>query len=72
MSMIAGMYDYACAYAEGKLEGKVDEQFMAECIAKAASLESIELDVYTAADGSTVDNYYLMALEPINFADFVG
>lgn len=72
MSMIAGMYDYACAYAEGKLEGKVDEAFMAECIAKAASLESIELDVYTAPDGSTVDNYYLMALEPINFADYVG
>ena len=45
---------------------------MAECIAAAAGLDSIELDVYTAADGSTVDNYYLMALQPINFADYVG
>ena len=72
MSMIAGMFDYACMYAEGKLEGKVDEAVMADCIAKAAGLDSIELDVYTAADGSTVDNYYLMALQPINFADYVG
>ena len=66
------MFQYACKYAEGELEGKVDEAVMAECIAAAAGLDSIELDVYTAADGSTVDNYYLMALEPINFADYVG
>ena len=72
MSMIAGMFDYACKYAEGEIEGKVDEAVMSECIAAAAGLESIELAVYTAADGSTVDNYYLMALEPINFADYVG
>ena len=72
MSMIKGSFKYAMAYAEGQLEGKVDEEFLAQCIAEAASLESLELTKYVNAEGEVSDNYYLMALEPIDFADYVG
>ena len=70
MTMIKGMYLYACQYAEGNTNGKVDEEKIAACLSESAGV-NVELDVYTAADGSTVNNYYLMALEPINFADYL-
>ena len=71
MSMINASYEYACAYAEGKLEGKVDEAFLTECFSKAAGSEAT-LDKYTDATGTVQDNYYLIQFSPIDFADYVG
>ena len=71
MAMINASFTYACMYAEGKLEGKVDEQALTDCISAEAGA-AIELGKYTNAEGETVDNYYLIALSPINFADYVG
>ena len=71
MSMINAGFEYACAYAEGKTNGKVDMDVLSKCFANAAGGE-IELGKYVDAAGNTYDNYLLIALEPINFADYVG
>ena len=71
MSMINASYEYACAYAEGKIEGKVDEAFLTECFSEAAGSEAV-LGVYTDATGTEQSNYYLIQFSPIDFADYVG
>ncbi|MBQ6347000.1 MAG: DUF3798 domain-containing protein [Clostridia bacterium] len=71
MSMINAGYEYACAYAEGKTNGKVDMDVLNKCFANAAGGE-IELGTYVDASGNEYPNYLLIALEPINFADYVG
>lgn len=70
MSMIKGMFAYACEYAEGNIEGKIDEAAMEKAISESAGVE-VKLDKYVDANGDKVENYYLMALSPIDFADFV-
>ena len=70
MSMINASYEYACAYAEGKIE-KVDEAFLTECFSKAAGSEAI-LGKYTNATGEELANYYLIQFSPIDFNDYVG
>ena len=71
MSMINGSFQYACAYAEGKTNGKVDVEYLQKCYSEAAGSD-IEFTKYVDASGSTYDNYLLIALEPINFADYLG
>jgi len=70
MSMINAGFAYACAYAEGKTDGKVDMAVLNDCFAEAAGGE-IELGTYVDASGAEYDNYLLIALEPINFADYL-
>jgi hypothetical protein len=71
MSMINAGFAYACAYAEGKTDGKVDMDVLNTCFANAAGGE-IELGTYVDAAGNEYDNYLLIALEPIDFADYLG
>ena len=71
MSMINAGFEYACAYAEGKTNGKVDMDVLNKCFANAAGGE-IELGTYVDASGNEYPNYLLIALEPINFADYLG
>ena len=71
MSMINASYEYACAYAEGKLEGKVDEAFLTECFSTAAGSEAT-LGKYTDATGTVQENYYLIQFSPIDFNDYIG
>ena len=71
MSMINASYEYACAYAEGKIEGKLDEAFLTQCFSEAAGSEAV-LGVYTDATGTEQSNYYLIQFSPIDFADYVG
>ncbi len=70
MSMILGAFEYACAYAEGKIEGKLDVDLLAECVSKAADA-TVAFDVYTNDKGETFSNYLLMALNPIDFLDYI-
>ena len=70
MSMINASYEYACAYAEGKIE-KVDEAFLTECFSEAAGSEAI-LGKYTNANGEELANYYLIQFSPIDFNDYIG
>ena len=72
MSMIKGMFTYAQKWAEGELAEKVDVDLMEQCIAESAGLDSLELTTYVNASGETTDNYFLMALSPIDFADYVS
>ena len=71
MSMINGSFEYARLYAEGKTEGKVDVAALQKCYSEAAGSE-IEFTKYVDADGNEYANYLLIALEPINFADYLG
>ncbi|MCR4884954.1 MAG: DUF3798 domain-containing protein [Clostridiales bacterium] len=71
MSMINGGFLYAQAYAEGKTNGKVDVEFLEKCYSEAAGSE-IKFTNYVDASGNNYDNYLLIALEPINFADYLG
>ena len=70
MSMINASYEYACAYAEGKIE-KVDEAFLTQCFSEAAGSEAI-LGKYTNATGEELANYYLIQFSPIDFNDYIG
>ena len=70
MSMINAGFSYAQAYAEGKTNGKVDLDVLNACFAEAAGGE-IELGTYVDAAGNEYPNYLLIALEPINFADYL-
>ncbi len=72
MTMIKGMFAYAQLWAEGKLDQKVDVDTMEKCFAEAAGLDALELGTYVNAEGNTIDNYFLMALSPIDFADYLG
>ena len=71
MSMINAGFEYACLYAEGKTNGKVDLDVLSQCFANAAGSE-IELGTYVDAAGNEYANYLLIALEPINFADYLN
>ena len=71
MSMINGGFQYACAYAEGKTNGKVDVEYLQKCYSEAAGSD-IEFTKYVDASGAAYDNYLLIALDPINFADYLN
>ena len=71
MSMINGGFLYACAYAEGKTNGKVDVEYLQKCYSEAAGSD-IEFTKYVDATGTTYDNYLLIALDPLNFADYLS
>ena len=70
MSMINAGFEYATAYAKGELSEKVDMDKLTECFSHAAGGD-IELGKYVDASGNEYDNYLLIALEPINFADYL-
>ena len=70
MSMINAGFEYAQLYAEGKTDGKLDMDTLTQCFANAAGGE-IELGTYVDASGNEYDNYLLIALEPIDFADYL-
>ncbi|MBP5168219.1 MAG: DUF3798 domain-containing protein [Oscillospiraceae bacterium] len=70
MSMINAGYAYAVKYASGETNGKLDMDVLNACFAEAAGGE-IELGTYVDASGNSYDNYLLIALEPINFADYL-
>ena len=71
MSMINAGYAYACKYIAGETNGKLDMDVLNACFAEAAGGE-IELGTYVDASGNSYDNYLLIALEPINFADYLN
>ncbi|MBR4458405.1 MAG: DUF3798 domain-containing protein [Clostridia bacterium] len=70
MSMINGAFEYARLYAEGKTDGKVDVAVLQQCYSEAAGSD-IEFTKYVDAGGTEYANYLLIALEPINFADYL-
>ena len=71
MSMINAGYEYACKYIAGETNGKLEMAVLNACFAEAAGGE-IELGTYVDASGNSYDNYLLIALEPINFADYLN
>ena len=70
MSMINAGFQYACLYAEGKTDGKLDKAVLEQCFADATG-GPIALEAYVDADGKAYDNYLLIAMDPINFADYL-
>lgn len=70
MSMINAGYLYSVEYAEGRTNGKVDMDVLNKCFTEATGGE-IELGAYVDAEGKEYANYLLIALDPINFADYL-
>ena len=70
MSMINAGFLYSVEYAEGRTNGKVDMDVLNKCFTEATGGE-IELGAYQDQDGKTYDNYLLIALDPIDFADWL-
>ncbi len=70
MSMINAGFLYSMEYAEGRTNGKVDMDVLNKCFKEATGGE-IELGAYQDQDGKTYDNYLLIALDPIDFADWL-
>ncbi len=70
MGMINASYEYACLYAEGKTNGKVDEPVLVKCFSDAAGVEA-KLDTYTDATGKNLSNYYLIYFDAIDFNDYL-
>jgi len=70
MSMINAGYLYSVEYAEGRTNGKVDMDVLNKCFTEATGGE-IELGTYVDAEGKEYPNYLLIALDPINFADYL-
>jgi len=70
MSMINASYAYAVEYAEGRTDGKVDMEVLNKCYSEAAGGD-IELGTYVDADNVEYENYLLIALEPIDFNDYL-
>ena len=71
MSMINAGFDYACAYAEGRTDGKVDMEVLNRCFSNVAG-SKMDLGVFTDAGGRKYPNFRMIALQPINFADYAG
>ena len=65
MTMIRGSFQYACLSAEGKTDGKADQAKFVACYAAAAGT-----GVHIEADQDT-ENYLLVALQPVDFADYL-
>ena len=70
MCMINASFAYAIEYAEGRTDGKLDKVALNKCFAGAAG-GIIELGVFRDAAGRKHSNYLTIALEPINFADYL-
>ena len=70
MSMINAGYLYAVEYAEGRTNGKLDMDVLNKCFTEATGGE-IELGTYVDANNNEYANYLLIALDPINFADYL-
>ncbi len=70
MSMINAGFDYACKYAEGKTDGKFDMNALQDSF-KVAVGGDIELGTYVDADNVEYPNYLLIAMEPIDFNDYL-
>ena len=70
MSMINAGFAYARLYAEGKTDGKLDIAVLNQCYNEATGSD-IEFTPYVDAEGNEYPNYLLIALDPINFADYL-
>ena len=69
MSMILGSFEYACAWAEGRLTEKLDVPMLQECFTKAAGAEPV-FGTYIDNNGVEYINYLLIAFDPLDFNDY--
>ncbi len=65
--------DIGVAYAEAYIKGEITERNDSEALNAlfTEKLGGATIENYTNADGETLDNYYTILLEPVNFADYL-
>lgn len=65
--------DIGVAYAEAYINGEITERNDSEALNAlfTEKLGGATIENYTNADGETLDNYYTILLEPVNFADYL-
>ncbi|MEG0048566.1 MAG: DUF3798 domain-containing protein [Clostridia bacterium] len=73
MAEILGGFEYAKRWIEAGADQtkKLDVDMLKECIAQAAGLDTIDLTNYEDSDGKSYDNYFLILMDNINFADYL-
>ena len=70
MVMINAGFDYAQRYINGETNGKNDTAVIKECLEKAAATSgaTITATKYQTADGQTLDNFYMLMCDFIDFS----
>ena len=70
MVMIQGGFEYARMYIEGKTNGKNDTEALTKCLEDAAATSgaTITATKYQTADGQTLDNFYMLMCDFIDFS----
>ena len=65
--------DIGVAYAEAYIKGEITERNDSEALNAlfTEKLGGATIENYTNADGETLDNYYTILLEPVDFADYL-
>lgn len=65
--------DIGVAYAEAYINGEITERNDSEALNALFFFFIVwaTIEIYTNADGETLDNYYTILLEPVNFADYL-
>ncbi len=71
MAYINAGFDYAVKFANGEITERNDGEALKASMLKAASVEEIDFEKYTDAEGTTYDNYYMVLLPNVNFADYL-
>lgn len=65
--------DVACEYAKGYIEGTITDKNDSETLISMveAKCPGAIVELYTNADGTTLDNYYTILLAPVDFNDYL-
>ncbi len=70
MAFIYAAHDYAVKWIEGEVEGRNDKDAVYASMLAATGADAMDFVNYTDSEGTTYDNYYMVMLPAVNFADY--
>lgn len=71
MAYVNAGFDYAVKYIEGAVTEKNNMDEVYKSLVAVAGVESLEFAKYTDAEGTTYDNYYMVMMPNVDFANYV-
>lgn len=68
------LIDVSCEYARGYIAGEITSRNDAAVVSKLFDelVKGSKVDLYTNVEGKTLDNYYVAALAPIDFNEYLA